>query len=213
MPLSNKPILIAITGGIASGKSTFCQLLREHGYQVHSADTIAHNQYSKLSVQQSLVDMFGEQILVNGVLSREVIGDIVFKDKEKRLALNELLHPLILHDMQNIYDKSTEQYCFFEVPLLFEAKLEQCFDCNVLVYSERRIQVGRLVQNRNISKEKALAIIDSQFKIEDKKRLSDYIILNNNTIDALKTSLADFQTYLPSIIAKSKIKLTESYSS
>ncbi|MBN2830088.1 MAG: dephospho-CoA kinase, partial [Candidatus Cloacimonetes bacterium] len=100
MPSSKRPLLIAVTGGIGSGKSTFCRLISNYDYPVFSADVIAHNAYSNPDIIQNLTVLFGEAVLVDGTPNRKLIGKLVFDNSELRRKLNSILHPHILLEMQ-----------------------------------------------------------------------------------------------------------------
>ncbi len=207
MQSSDKAILISITGGVATGKSTFCSMLRDMNFQVYSADSITHALYNKTSVQKDIADLFGNSILVNNSIDRTILGNLVFKNKSLRLQLNNLLHPLILKEMQVLYDSCEQKYCFFEVPLLFEAELQECFDYNVLVYASKATQLVRLVVNRNIDESSAINILNSQISIEKKKALSDYVIMNNESSDKLTQELAKFVDIIQEIKSRPKREL------
>jgi len=116
----DRPFLVAITGGIASGKSVVSKWFEDQKFSVFYADQIGHelfeDQYFKIEIE----DIFGKEVINNGSVDRAKLGDIIFNSVEKRKQLNELLHPEILKKMQQIINASLKEILIFEIPLLFE---------------------------------------------------------------------------------------------
>lgn len=180
---------LGLTGGIASGKSTVAKILRDFGLPVVDADELARKVVIKGSESlQKLIDAFGVEILsLDGQLDRSALGKIVFKDKSKLLQLEAILHPEIqklkIEERLRLEREGTS-VAFYDVPLLFEKELQDEFDATLLVYCEPDQQIERLMKRNSITKEQALEIIAKQMPLEEKKVLSDFIILN--TGDALQ---------------------------
>ncbi len=168
--------LIGITGGIATGKTTVSNYLVSKGYLVISADDIVHELYNNFGVIQALACMFQ-------TTSRSEIGAIVFKDPYKRKQLEDLLHPLIKKEINDIIKESKEEVIFIDVPLLFEAKFDTLVEQVICVYINKELQLKRLMARDSINKEYALLKIESQLDIEEKKKLSDYVIDNSNDLE------------------------------
>ncbi|MDP8233018.1 MAG: dephospho-CoA kinase [Candidatus Zophobacter franzmannii] len=207
MQLNKQPLLISITGGICTGKSTISNLLRLSDYTVYSADKIAHNAYNNPTILKELIALFGENVTTNGSLDRTKIGELVFKDKQLLTKLESILHPFILKEMQRLYSEFKGEYCFFEVPLLYEAKLSECFDCNIVVYSTRSFQLERLTILREITQRQAENILKSQIDIEIKRSKADYVIENNSDYDELKEKYSYFLKFLPELNSRPHKKL------
>lgn len=188
---------IVITGSISTGKSTVTDLIRNAGYTVIDSDKISFDVTKKDSVGlKKIVDEFGEKFLVeSGELNRKKLGNLIFKDYIQRNKLNSILHPLILNEVKNQIQISKEKIIFVDIPLYFEIKKEidsfgLFFDEIVLVYSNRDIQLSRLMNRDNIDKIAAKSKINSQISIEEKKSLSTYVIYNNGTLEELKEEVS-----------------------
>jgi dephospho-CoA kinase len=132
---------VAITGGISSGKSTACRIFKEFGAFVVSADEIAHQLLaSDPKIQEEIVNLLGSDVLIQGKLDRQTIAEKVFSQLKKLNALEHLLHPRILHEIQRQYQaiKSNPKYSLFvaEVPLLYETQSESLFDFVVVILAK-----------------------------------------------------------------------------
>ena len=200
MKPSDRPFLIAITGGIASGKTLVSEWFEEKGYKVFYADKIGHKFLDDEDIINKLTEKFGEDILENDKINREQLGQIVFGSKEKLYFLNQLLHPKIRKEMQKIIDEceeldtSSKDLCqvpilIFEIPLLFENKLEKAFDLVLNIPSEKSIQIKRIIKKRKISEKRAKQIIDSQMSDFEKQKLADVNIMNNTSLENLYEKL------------------------
>ncbi|NQV18912.1 MAG: dephospho-CoA kinase [Armatimonadetes bacterium] len=196
MKQSNRPFLIAITGGIASGKTLVSKWFEEKGYKVIYADKIGHKFLDDEDIIDKLMEKFGKEILDNKKINRKKLGQIVFGSKEKLSFLNQLLHPKIRKEMQKIIDECEQlntclkNLCqvpilIFEIPLLFENKLEKAFDLVLNISSEKTIQIQRIIKKRKISEKRSKQIIDSQISDFEKQKLADVNIMNNTSLENL----------------------------
>ena len=200
MKQSNRPFLIAVTGGIASGKTLISKWFEEKGYKVVYADKIGHKFLDDEDIINRLTEKFGEDILEKAKINRKELGQIVFGSKEKLYFLNQLLHPKIRKEMQKIIDEyeelntSSKDLCqvpilIFEIPLLFENKLEKAFDLVLNISSEKSIQIRRIIKKKKISEKRAKQIIDSQMSDFEKQKLADVNIENNLSLENLYEKL------------------------
>lgn len=184
---------IAITGGIASGKSSVCNLLKLYGYSIIDADKIAHNALNIL--KDEVVLEFGSKILdSSNNIDRKKLGAIVFCDDTKRKILEHILHPFIRNEILQIA-KELEKYkkvYFVDIPLFFEAKEKYPINRILLIYTPKQIQIDRLIKRDNIKAELALKKIESQIDIESKKALSTYIIDNSKDLAHLQSQIESF---------------------
>lgn len=194
-------MIIGITGGIASGKSTASTYLLEKGYPVVDADKIAKEivEPNKPTLQQ-IVEYFGQEVLLeNGSLNREVLGSIVFQDEKARLALNSIMHPAIRKEMlqqANQFLNEGNKIVFLDIPLLFESKLTSIVDQTVLIYVPKEIQLERLMRRNSYSEEEALSRISSQMPIDEKKELASVVMDNSGSTEELYNQL---DKYLSSV--------------
>ena len=156
--------LVGLTGGIASGKSTVAAMLSKYDNEIIDADEIAREVVLPDTVGLSkVVAEFGPQILEeDGSLSRAMLAKLVFEDPEKRLALEGILHPLIRARTLERISQSKSDIVIYIVPLLVEAKVDYPFDLVVTIEAGIENQIKRLVENRGMSTEDAIARIAAQ---------------------------------------------------
>jgi len=185
-----KPV-VGLTGGIASGKSTVAQVLREQGVVVVDADQLAREVVAPGSPGLAeIVAHFGRGVLTpSGELDREALGQIVFSDAEARRQLNGITHPRVAElSMQRLaaaQDTETP-YVVYEVPLLVETGLHAGMDANVVVAAAPELQVKRMVERDGLSPDQAQARIDAQFPLDKKISIADYVIDNGGSLARLK---------------------------
>lgn len=181
---------IGLTGGIATGKSTVKNKLVSLNIPVIDADMISHEitQAGGLGYEQ-IVSHFGKDILnTDQSLNRKQLGDIVFGDAQKLLQLERILHPIIQAEVQKRKKKhfaSGEALCFYDVPLLFEKKLETQFDKIVLVYAPVTTQVERIMVRNNLTHTQALARINAQLPMSQKINRAHFCLDNSTNQDDL----------------------------
>lgn len=188
--------VIGITGGIASGKSTISNIIRSLGFVVVDADIAAREVVMPGEpAYQKIIETFGEEILLeNKEINRVKLGSIIFHNEEKRLILNSIVHPAVRQKMLADKDAAIERgekTVFMDIPLLFESKLTYMVDRTILVYVDENTQLKRLIERNQLSKEDALARIQSQMPLSEKKALADAVIDNNGTIDQSKEQLLE----------------------
>ena len=186
---------IGITGGIASGKSTVSHYLKDKGYVVLDADIYARNVLNKgTEGLKKTVEHFGNGILNDdGTLNREVLGHIVFNDKDERAVLNSITHPIIRKEMNADKNKNLQTgHVFSDIPLLYENKLEDQFDLVIVVYVDEKTQLNRLMTRNDFTEEEARRRIASQLSLEEKKKRADIVFNNNDTKEALYNQIDDF---------------------
>ncbi len=189
--------VIGLTGGIASGKSTVSNYLRELGATIVDADIIARNVVEKgQPALKEIVDFFGEKVLKeDGTLDREYLGSIVFADAEKLRILSKITHERIIDKIKEAikYHSSLNNIkaIFIDAALLIEAKLYVFMDEVWLVTSSRDIQVERLMLRDGISFKEAMNRISSQMCLEKKKEYADVILDNSKDLDYLKVQVED----------------------
>ncbi|MEV5112544.1 dephospho-CoA kinase [Peribacillus frigoritolerans] len=183
--------IIGITGGIASGKSTVSLYLQELGFTIVDADLASRAVVEPgEEAYHQVVKAFGEDILLtDGNIDRVKLGSIIFNDQEKRLLLNGIVHPAVRNWMRMKTEaalSSGEETVFMDIPLLFESKLTFMVDKTLLIYVDEQVQLKRLMNRNGLSETEALARINSQMPLADKKALADAIIDNNGDINETK---------------------------
>ncbi|QDF27732.1 dephospho-CoA kinase [Halarcobacter anaerophilus] len=179
---------IALTGGIATGKSTVCNLLKLHGFLTIDADKIAHKLLDQNSSKIAL--MFGDEYVEDGKVLRKKLGKIIFSNEENKLKLEALLHPLIKDEIEKesrVFEEQKKPY-FIDIPLFFE-KMNYPISKSLVVYTPKEIQIQRLMQRDNITEEEALLKISNQMDIEEKKSMADLIIDNSSNLKNLQNEV------------------------
>lgn len=187
-------VVIGLTGGIASGKSTISNMLMDMEILVIDADVIARDVVKpETDTLKRLVQKFGEDILnIDGTLNRKELSNIVFNDRESLKQLNLIIHPAIKNAIMNKlneYKKSKEKYCVVDAALLIEANFIDIVDCVILVYVNRKTQVERLMNRDKISMEEAERKIDSQMSLDEKMKYADYLVDNNHDVENTRLQL------------------------
>lgn len=173
---------IALTGSIATGKSTVANLFKMFKFLVIDADSIAHR---ILDENYKWVEVnFGKSFVKDKKVLRKELGKIVFNDKEKLKKLEDFLHPLIKQEIlkeAKLYEEQNKPY-LIDLPLFFEKK-NYDIDKVIVVYTPKDIQVKRLMKRDNITKEEALKKISLQIDIEKKKELATFVIDNSKDLN------------------------------
>ena len=185
--------IIGITGGIASGKSTVTNFLREQGFQVVDADAVVHQlQKPGGRLFEALVQHFGQEIILeNGELNRPLLASLIFSNPEEREWSRITQGEIIREELATLRDQlvQIEAVFFMDIPLLFEQDYSAWFDETWLVYVERDVQVERLMKRDHLSKDEAEFRLAAQWPLEKKKDLASQILDNNGNQDQLLTQV------------------------
>ena len=181
--------IIGITGGIASGKSTVTEFLRQKGFQVVDADAVVHQlQKPGGRLYQILVEHFGEKILLeNGELNRPILASLIFSNPEEQEWSKRTQGEIIREELAALRNQfaQTEALFFMDIPLLFEQNYASWFDETWLIYVNRDIQLERLMKRDQISKEAAESRLNSQWPLERKISLASHSLDNNGNQEQL----------------------------
>jgi len=192
-------VVIGLTGGIASGKSTVSTILKSMGLALIDADIIAREVVNVgAEAYHQIVETFGIEVLLpDQTIDRKKLGSIIFNDEEKRVLLNQIVHPAVRKKMikeKERYLSNGEKTVILDIPLLFESKLTKLVDRTLLVYVNSEVQLERLMKRDNLSQEDALARISSQMPLHEKINLADAIIDNNGTFEELEAQIHQLLT-------------------
>ena len=189
--------IIGITGGIASGKSTVTNCLRQKGYQVIDADQVVHELQAKGGkLYQALVSWLGSAILNEaGELDRPKLSQLIFSSQENLAKSSQLQNDIIRQELANRRDQlaKTEETFFMDIPLLFEQDYADWFDEVWLVDVSKGTQLERLMARNNLSQEEAQQRIAAQLSLADKRQRAEIVIDNNG---ALSNTLKQLQALL-----------------
>ncbi len=175
---------VALTGGIASGKSTVLRMFQRLGAEVLDCDKIAKTLTRRGNKgYKRIVAEFGEEILdKEGRIDRRKLANIVFSDEEKRRKLNSLVHPLVYEKVQERMEKIKEGIVIVDVPLLVESGGARFFDKIIVVYAEPLVQLERLIK-RGFSEEEAKARMNAQASWEEKLKIADFIVRGDGEME------------------------------
>ncbi|TLD86989.1 dephospho-CoA kinase [Helicobacter sp. MIT 05-5294] len=192
----NLSLAIALTGGIASGKSTAASLLKLYGYHIICADEIAHQKLE--SSAEEVVRAFGEGILKDrdldsSKIDRQKLGAIVFSNKNARQKLESILHPKIREEIlsQAQMQESKGIPYFVDIPLFFETN-SYPISRSLLIYTTKELQLKRLQERNHLSEEEALKRIESQISLEDKRVMASDVIENYGTLEELQSAIESY---------------------
>jgi dephospho-CoA kinase len=185
----------ALTGGIATGKSTVCSLLRIQGFSIIDADVIAKEELK--NSQEMIRELFGDDVFDGNEINRTKLATLIFDSKQNREKLNNLLHPKIKKRIEleaEKLDKKKVPY-IMDIPLFFESGKYRC-KMSIVVYTPRDIQLQRLVQREKLSFEEAVKRVDAQMDIEEKKKKADWVIDNSSDLKHLQNEVEKFVEYV-----------------
>lgn len=190
------PRSLGLTGGIACGKTVVSDLLAKEGFSVIDTDQIAREVVAPGEAgYKKVIDAFGQEILNRDrTIHRARLGKLVFSNPEKRILLNQLLHPIIRERWQHRRAEQTEQFpdtpVVVVIPLLYETGCESFFDCVVCVACSRAVQERRL-SDRGHDMESIEKRISSQWSVEEKMARADQLIWNDGTVELLREQVGN----------------------
>ncbi|ODG90717.1 MULTISPECIES: dephospho-CoA kinase [Bacillaceae] len=188
--------IFGLTGSIASGKSTVSNYLKELNVPIVDADVIAKEVVEiGQPAFKKIVEAFGSEILLeSGEINRPFLGSIIFNNKEKRLQLNEIVHPEVRREMKeqaDRYIKQGEPLVILDIPLLYEGNSIELVEKVIVVTVSEENQLKRLMNRNGLSKEDALLRIASQIPVKEKAARADYVINNNGDFEDTKIQVKD----------------------
>ena len=183
-------LLVGLTGGIGSGKSTVARLLEERGAVVFDADLLAREVVEPGTLgHAAVIGRFGADVLApGGELDREALASIVFADPSARRDLEQIVHP----EVRRLFAEGSEAYrdtdriVVFSAPLLVETGMHTAFQVLVVVSATMATQIERLMRQRGMSEASIRARIDAQAPLEDKAAVADILVDNEGTLDDLE---------------------------
>lgn len=187
--------IIGLTGSIGTGKSSVSKIINEvYHIPIIDADKISKDAVKKGSEGLGKIkDAFGSDfILNNGELNRVKMAKLVFNDEHARNILNSIVHPQVNKQFASLIDKYKQEdkkYVVYDCPLLIEEELTNLVDVVMLVYAPIDVQIQRIIQRDNVSKEHALARIKSQMSSEDKLKYADIVLDNSGDFKMLNTTI------------------------
>ena len=192
------PLLIGLTGNIATGKSLVGEMLAGLGARVIDADRVAHEVMRVGSPAfNAVVEAFGPTVLAaDGTIDRAKLGDIVFRDEGALARLEAAVHPAVIAEVGRRIARATEPVVVVEAIKLIETGMHRSYDALWVVTAPRRLQIARLMTERGLTEEEAVLRVDAQPSQEEKAALADRILVNDGSPDQLQQEVRRAWTLL-----------------
>lgn len=184
-------MIVGLTGGIASGKSTVSNLFRKYGIEIVDADKVAKEVSEKKESIEKISNIFGKDILdSDGKIVREKLREKAFKNRELLQELNKIIHPQVMEYFKRKKEEnSKDEILIFDIPLLYETKMEYLCDKIIVVGVDVQKQIRRVVARDGSSEELAKKIIFNQMPLDEKIKKVDIVIMNDGTLDELEAKV------------------------
>lgn len=176
-------MVIGITGGISSGKSTISKIIISRNYKLIDCDLISKELTNIDEVVLEIAEIFGDEVIDGTNINRKKLGELIFNNETKKKQLENIIHPRVVQKVIDEIKSSNEKIIFVDCPLLFEAKLEYLFDKIIVVYVNFETQVKRLISRDKIDIDFALKKINAQMRLDDKAKLADFVIDNSYSLE------------------------------
>jgi dephospho-CoA kinase len=195
-------LIVALTGGIGTGKSVVAGVLEQGGCYIYAADKVAHELMKPSQpAWQKIVSHFGPEVLNSDqTINRSRLGAIVFSDEKERQFLNSVVHPLVLKKrkevIQQLEKKGAYKIFVSEAALTIESGFAPFFDKFIVVYCSKDTQIQRLMERDQISRLEALKKIRSQMPSQEKRRYADYAIETSGSLDETIKQAKDVYKHL-----------------
>lgn len=176
-------LTIGITGGIGSGKSTVCKVFGVLGIPVFQADVVARKlQNEDPQIKKSLIELFGTEIYSgDGMLNRKKLAKIIFNNRLLLEKVNNLIHPAVRLEFEHWQAKQHKvPYVLYEAAILFETGSSRNFDYTILVVTDEKERIERVMKRDHITYEAILQRMQNQMKDTEKRRLADFVLENND---------------------------------
>ena len=182
MSSSKIPLKIGLTGGIGSGKSTVCKVLKSLSIPIFNSDNIAKEIYKDKSVVTEIKKKIGVTVNEDNSINKKMLSLTIFNNKTKLQKLNKIIHPIVEKEFDLWSQNQNKKMVIKESALLFESKSFKKLDKIIYVYASQKNRINRVVKRDLRTKAEVLKIISNQHKFADIKKKVDYIIYNNNEL-------------------------------
>lgn len=191
-------MIIGLTGGIASGKSTVSNFFKELGVEIVDADLVAKEISEKKESVERIRDIFGNDIVnTEGKVIRERLRERVFRDRTLLEKLNGIIHPQVIEYFQRKkIENNDNEIMIFDIPLLYETNMDKLCDKVIVVGLEKEKQIERVILRDGSSRELAQKIISNQMSLEDKMKRADIVIMNSGSLEDLKEKIIEVYNFL-----------------
>jgi len=179
-------VIIGITGGIASGKTTAAKFLHKKGIPVINADRIGHQILQQEEVKEKILSTFGKDMILENQIDRQELGKIVFQNQDELKKLNNIVHPILIKKILHSIESLNETIIIIDAALLLDWNLDEICTYVILITTKKSTQIKRLMTYKNLSNKDAISRISSQKKL---LRKIDFIIENNSTLSEFQEKL------------------------
>lgn len=173
-------IKVGLTGGIGSGKTTIAKIFMQLGVPVYFSDTRAKDlMLNNKSLQESLISLFGDEVIIDGLLNRSHIASKVFSNPKQLVKLNALVHPFVQKDFDAWSASQSSHYVLKEAAIIFETGADKFLDQVILVESPEDLKISRVMLRDKVTMKEVLMRMGNQWSDDQKRINADYIILND----------------------------------
>lgn len=185
--------IVGLTGGIGTGKSVVASLFVQLGIPVYNSDNKAKwLMNNNNSLKGELVESFGVNTYVDGVLNKSYLSDLVFNDSVKLKALNKIVHPYVKVDFEDwVTNNSKTSYVIKEAAILIESGAYKQVDSILLIQADLEMRINRVISRDGVVKKDVVARIENQLSESEKQKFSDYTIFNNSTLKELASKVKE----------------------
>ena len=191
-------MIVGLTGGIGSGKTTVLNFFKEfQNVAVYIADVEAKIlMNSSPIIREKLINSFGEQAFIDQDINRVFLSKIVFNDRQKLQALNTIVHPEVAIHFKNFVNKNKDKvYILYENAILFETKNDRFCDCVITVYAALEERISRIIKRDATSREAILDRMKNQFS-DKKKMIQSHYVIDNNSLNYTKEEIHRIHNFL-----------------
>ncbi len=193
-------MLIALTGGFGTGKSTVLQMFESLGARVLSADSIVHSLLKKEHIKEKIRGIFGEAVFIKEEINRNALAEVVFNSVEKRKKLEAVLHPEVFREIEGFKRATEGGLGIVEIPLLFETGKEGEFDRVIVVVAKDEV-VRKRLSERGFTEEEIEKRQRAQMSLKEKAERADFIIDNSLGLEHTKRQVKEIMERLHEIKA------------
>lgn len=184
---------IGLTGGIGSGKSTVAKLFELLGSAVFKSDEVAKELYYEKKIKEKVIDLLGTEVYTSEFsINRSLIGKLIFQNPALLQQLNDIIHPEVNRRFQKFVLQHPNDLVMIESALLFEAKINTQVDKVITVVSPDELRIERVMNRDGLTRDEVISKMNAQMSQEEKMKLSDMIILNNEKDFLITQVLAIF---------------------